>query len=461
MNMELFRDLPSGANRRMASNRAQLRIRFSIALIAIDIACIVGSLFAASFIYKPGLSDQQWIVMASLLAPMYFGFALNSGAYASSIIAKPSLGAIRAVRCFILAATTVVLVAFYLKASADFSRGMVAIGCVFSIAGLALFRWQFLRRAHAIVGGNPYCVALIRDGDQSVDHADYSFSIQAGTSINPDEDCPIMFDRLATALRDADRVVVACPPERRLSWVNMLKGANIRSEIIATELTQIAPLALGEYAGRPTMVVAEGPLRPIDAVVKRMFDIVVSGLALIVLLPLMLFAAAAIKLNSPGPVMFVQTRIGQGNRLFQMLKFRSMTVELGDDAGHRSASRTDNRITSVGKFIRSTSIDELPQLINVLRGDMSIVGPRPHALGSRADDKLFWEVDGRYWHRHAAKPGLTGLAQVRGFRGATERESDLTDRLHADLEYLHNWSLWGDFVIIFQTFRVLVHPNAY
>ncbi|MEI9928954.1 MAG: sugar transferase [Sphingomonas sp.] len=92
---------------------------------------------------------------------------------------------------------------------------------------------------------------------------------------------------------------------------------------------------------------------------------------------------------------------------------------------------------------------------------MSVVGPRPHALGSRAEDKLFWEIDDRYWHRHAAKPGLTGLAQIRGYRGATMRESDLTDRLQADLEYLNDWSIWRDIKILLMTFRVLIHPNAY
>jgi len=118
-------------------------------------------------------------------------------------------------------------------------------------------------------------------------------------------------------------------------------------------------------------------------------------------------------------------------------------------------------VTRVGRFIRRTSIDELPQLINVVIGDMSIVGPRPHAVGSRAENKLFWEIDERYWHRHAAKPGLTGLAQIRGFRGATDREDDLTNRLQADLEYLNDWSLWRDIKIIVMTFGVLRHKNAF
>lgn len=209
------------------------------------------------------------------------------------------------------------------------------------------------------------------------------------------------------------------------------------------------------------MVVAEGPLGKFESALKRAFDLMVSIGAITLLAPVMIPVALAIKLTSPGPVLFIQTRIGQGNRLFKMYKFRSMRLDQTDQGGNRSASRDDDRITPIGRVIRMTSIDELPQLLNVLKGEMSIVGPRPHALGSRAEDKLFWEVDGRYWHRHAAKPGLTGLAQIRGFRGATERTSDLTNRLQADLEYLHNWSIWRDLYIILQTVRVLVHRNAY
>jgi lipopolysaccharide/colanic/teichoic acid biosynthesis glycosyltransferase len=182
---------------------------------------------------------------------------------------------------------------------------------------------------------------------------------------------------------------------------------------------------------------------------------------LICLTPLLILTALAVRFNSPGPILFKQVRIGRGNQMFRMYKFRSMYVRELDGAGHRSTSRDDDRVTPVGRFIRRTSVDELPQLINVLKGDMSIVGPRPHALGSRAADKLFWEVDQRYWGRHATKPGLTGLAQIRGYRGATLVEDDLKNRLLADLEYLENWSIWRDIKIIFLTVRVILHRNAY
>ena len=124
-------------------------------------------------------------------------------------------------------------------------------------------------------------------------------------------------------------------------------------------------------------------------------------------------------------------------------------------------TRADSRVTRIGQFIRRNSIDELPQLINVLRGDMSMVGPRPHALSARAADQLYWEIDARYRHRHAVKPGVTGLAQVRGFRGATVLTADLINRLSSDLEYLRDWSMGKDLWILFRTILVIRHDNAF
>ncbi|MBW4330275.1 sugar transferase [Stakelama sp. CBK3Z-3] len=270
-----------------------------------------------------------------------------------------------------------------------------------------------------------------------------------------------MYDRLAKRLQFADRVVVACRPERRTAWAHVLKGANIQSEILVPELAALAPIAIDRHGPDTTVIVSAGPLELGDLIAKRAFDLMTASILILIFLPVLIIVPIAIRLDSRGPVLFRQPRIGRGNEIFEILKFRSMRVEEADAAGHRSATRGDDRITRVGRFIRSTSIDELPQLFNVLRGHMSIVGPRPHALSSRAADKLFWEIDSRYWHRHAAKPGLTGLAQIRGYRGATMVEADLTNRLQADLEYLDNWSLWHDIVLIFLTLRVLLHRNAF
>ncbi|MBO9623902.1 MAG: sugar transferase [Sphingomonas sp.] len=204
-----------------------------------------------------------------------------------------------------------------------------------------------------------------------------------------------------------------------------------------------------------------GQLALHERVLKRAFDLV----TVLWLLPLLFLALAlvsvAIKLEDGGPVFFVQRRIGHGNRFFDLYKFRTMRVEALDLRGTKSAVRGDPRITRIGAFLRSTSIDELPQLLNVLAGSMSIVGPRPHAVGSKAGDELFWVVDERYWLRHAAKPGLTGLAQVRGYRGATDTRAAIVNRIQADLEYLVGWSLWRDIRILAATIGVLAHPNAY
>jgi lipopolysaccharide/colanic/teichoic acid biosynthesis glycosyltransferase len=194
---------------------------------------------------------------------------------------------------------------------------------------------------------------------------------------------------------------------------------------------------------------------------KRGLDLLIAIPGVVMAAPLMLVIALAVKLTSEGPVFFHQPRVGQANRIFDVIKFRTMRVGGTDHAGARSASRTDDRITRVGGFLRKTSLDELPQLLNVIFGTMSIVGPRPHALGSTAGARLFWDADARYWQRGVVRPGITGLAQVRGFRGATHLEEDLVNRVQADLDYLLGWSIWRDLRIIFQTAKVLVHPNAY
>jgi lipopolysaccharide/colanic/teichoic acid biosynthesis glycosyltransferase len=279
--------------------------------------------------------------------------------------------------------------------------------------------------------------------------------------VRADLDDPYMLDRLGGLLRDYDRVLIACPVDREVAWSQMLKGSNILGEIIVPGMGGIAPLTVGAWRGEPTLVVARGPLNLVERAAKRLLDIGLTVPVLVALLPLMLLIALLIKMDSPGPVLFRQQRIGRGNRLFTIFKFRTMRCDLADAQGNQSASRDDERVTRVGRLLRKTSIDELPQLINVLLGEMSLVGPRPHALGSTAEDALFWQVDRQYWRRHALKPGITGLAQIRGLRGATETKHDILRRVEADLEYMQNWSFIGDVLILLRTFKVLLHDRAF
>lgn len=270
-----------------------------------------------------------------------------------------------------------------------------------------------------------------------------------------------MMQRLGTILADYDRVVVHCGPHTRTDWALILKSANVTGEIVLPGLHDIGAKGVGKFQGEMTLIVAEGPLNLASRIQKRAFDFALTLPVLLLLSPLLLLIALSIKLDSPGPIFFKQKRLGRGNRLFDIYKFRSMRSETLDPTGTISASRDDNRITWIGRIIRRTSLDELPQLFNVLIGDMSLVGPRPHALGSLAGNQLFWDIDRQYWCRHALKPGITGLAQIRGFRGATHHMRDLQNRLEADLEYASGWTLVRDLTILVSTVRVLLHENAY
>ncbi|MXO60726.1 UDP-glucose--undecaprenyl-phosphate glucose-1-phosphate transferase [Altererythrobacter salegens] len=268
-------------------------------------------------------------------------------------------------------------------------------------------------------------------------------------------------DALSRIIAPYDRVVVACRFEDRASWSIFLKGHEVGGEILLDrDLLQNA-VAIGQHGAHDTLVLSRGPLSLASRIQKRSLDLIVGVTALLILAPLMILVAIVIKIESPGSALFRQVRVGQGNRQFTLLKFRSMRTDCADNNGTISVGRDDHRVTRIGKFIRRTSIDELPQLFNVLRGEMSIVGPRPHALGSLAGTNLFWEASENYWIRHALKPGITGLAQIRGYRGSTESVEDLKRRVRADLEYLAHWSMANDLLIMLRTIRVVIHKNAY
>jgi polysaccharide biosynthesis protein PslA len=196
--------------------------------------------------------------------------------------------------------------------------------------------------------------------------------------------------------------------------------------------------------------------------VKRTIDIAFALLGLIVLGIPMLVIALLIRLESPGEVLFRQRRIGFGNAGFEMWKFRTMRHHPPESGRLTQVTRHDRRVTRVGAFLRHTSLDELPQLFNILHGDMSLVGPRPHAPGSCAGGKPFEQVTPHYPARHRVKPGLTGLAQIRGWRGETDTEEKLLRRVESDLEYIATWSLWLDLVILARTATpVFAMRNAY
>ena len=213
---------------------------------------------------------------------------------------------------------------------------------------------------------------------------------------------------------------------------------------------------LGEVA---VFDIADRPISDWNLVFKWLFDKIVALVAIILLSPVMLITAIAIKLESKGPVIFKQKRHGFNNELIEIYKFRSMYTDMSDANASKLVTKGDPRVTRVGRIIRKTSIDELPQFFNVLKGELSVVGPRPHALQAKADNKLYYEAVEGYFARHRVKPGVTGWAQINGWRGETDTVDKIMQRVHHDLYYIENWSIFLDLYILFMTPLSLVSKN--
>lgn len=261
---------------------------------------------------------------------------------------------------------------------------------------------------------------------------------------------------------DVEEVIVEADPNR---W-SEVRAFVAELRVLPFPVVFVPVGAASEMLRRPTrdlgsavcVELQRGPLTVLECATKRLIDLLGAGLALFLLSPLLLAAALAIKLDSPGPVLFRQQRCGFNGRRFAIRKFRTMSV-LEDGPSIIQARQTDSRVTRVGKWLRRTSIDELPQLLNVLDGSMSLVGPRPHAL---AHDNQFDKAVRNYAYRRRVKPGLTGWAQIHGCRGPTPTTAQIERRVEYDLWYIDNWSLRLDLAIMLQTpLEVLRARNAY
>lgn len=427
-----------------------------------------GALFNLSFAAVALVWDRQWweprsMIAAQAMLPVFFTIALYNGSYGVRALSDWVFAARKAVIALLISAGLISFLGFYTQSNGDFSRASVTLGLLLTGTLLIALRLGVAVVIERFWAGQVTNRLVIDDNGSTIPIPGAHVISATAQNLDPSRHDPFMLDRLGKMLRHQDQVVVSCPRERREEWAFLLKAAGVYGEIVSEPAHSLGAIGVHRYDAldRTTLVVSTGPLGLRARVLKRAFDVVIAGSALVVLSPVLIAVALAIKNEDGGPALFVQRRLGRGNQFFDMYKFRSMHEEKLDQNGDRSTSRDDDRITRVGAFIRRTSIDELPQLLNVLKGDMSIVGPRPHAIGSQANNKYFWEVDRKYWQRHCLKPGLTGLAQVRGHRGATEAEKDLTDRLQSDLEYIDGWSLRRDIGIVLRTAMVLKHDNAY
>jgi Undecaprenyl-phosphate glucose phosphotransferase len=263
-----------------------------------------------------------------------------------------------------------------------------------------------------------------------------------------------------------DMLIIALPLSAEARILQLLKKlwvlpVDIRLAAHSNRL-RFRPRAYSHVGSVPMLDIFNKPIRDWDSVAKRCFDIFFAVLALLVLWPIMLATAVAIKATSQGPVFFMQKRHGFNNEVINVFKFRSMYTNLSVPTGKAAVTKGDPRVTPVGRFIRKTSIDELPQLFNVLLGNLSLVGPRPHAVLAQARDRAFGDVVEGYFARHRVKPGVTGWAQINGWRGEVDNDDKIKFRTAYDLYYIENWSLWFDLKILFLTpFRLFNTENAY
>lgn len=443
------------------SRRRFARVRAYLCVVALDLLLIAVAVAVAALPRLEALDFEMLAGLFGFLSIVYMSIAIGSGAYDLAAIANRRRFAGKAVRAMLLSFVSISLVFFSFKIGAEYSRLLVAMLALVAVPLIGLVRYLVWPSINAVLGSQVASALIIVDDVETPKVGGATIVGAAQLGIRPDRSKLDNVERLSSVAGNAERIVVYCSIEHRAAWASLLRCLALRSEIRLPELDALRPLSVYSDGGATNAVVSEHPLDWHQAVTKRMFDILVTLALMPLLLPVMGAVALAIKLDSPGPVLFRQLRIGLSNRNFMMMKFRSMRTDMEDRNAKTLTQRKDSRVTRVGAFIRKTSLDELPQFFNVLVGDMSIVGPRPHAPMALAGRRLYWEVDQSYWYRHVAKPGITGLAQIRGFRGNTFEEHDLQYRLNADLEYVAEWSLWRDIEILFATLRVLKHDRAF
>jgi Undecaprenyl-phosphate glucose phosphotransferase len=457
----------------------------SYLLSTADVLIIVLSSFAGGIGYQLSVGYSMPDVLplsgVGLLAGLIYILRMNgSGYYQFPNCAKPRVEVGELLVCWLTTGLFLAFLAFLLKVGADYSRGgFVGFYFLAPIALLGMRKLTKVALTAAISRGaiGRRDTVLVGESNEMAELEPQALRVLFGSAqvhrfLLSREDDPSV--RSSTDIRILDSVVKFVRSNNcreillALPWSDVDRIEFVREQIrtlpVAARLLpdmRVRSLTnLTSSARRQviTIDVQRAPLSGAQRFVKRITDVFMSTLALIFLMPIMALTAIAIKLDSPGPVIFRQNRKGFNGGQFVIFKFRTMTVQENGPAVAQ-AMPDDPRVTTIGRLLRSASIDELPQLLNVLKGDMSLIGPRPHAL---AHDDYFENIVSDYAFRHHVKPGITGWAQCNGARGATPSLEHISERVKLDLWYINNWSLWLDIRILIRTlFVVLGRRNAY
>ncbi|GLK68262.1 undecaprenyl-phosphate glucose phosphotransferase [Hansschlegelia plantiphila] len=453
-----------------------------------DSAIVIAAGLAAYFISFGGLGGIGWPYLVSMTGGLVLTLVFAQAADAYNVVAFRLLGGQigRMIGAWTLVFAGFAAIGAFFDLGGMLDRrwfgywfALGAGGFIIGHTALAILvkRWAEqgrLGRKAVIVGGGEPAADLIRSLESTPGNDvhicgvfddrsnDRSPAVVAGYPKLGNVAELVEFGRLA----HIDLLIVTIPVSAKGRVAEILKTLWVLPVDIRlsahTDKLRFRPRAYSYVGAIPMVELAEKPIQNWDFVAKRAFDLVVGTLLLVALSPLMLATAIAIKLDTRGPVFFRQKRYGFNNEVIEVFKFRSLRHEMSDPEAKTVVTKNDSRVTRIGRFIRKTSIDELPQLLNVLRGELSLVGPRPHAVNAHTSERLWNDVVDGYFARHRVKPGVTGWAQINGWRGEVDTQDKLRKRVDHDLYYIENWSILFDAIILMKTpFALARTDNAY
>ncbi len=417
--------------------------------------------------FEPPTMSAEIVALAIALF-LSCQFALGAYKRKRALVMGQSLR--RALIALFVTFSLIFMLAAAAKVTSGYSRLWFFSWMIASFVGISVLRWLVIGRFQFELASGAYvhrCAALGVLA-QPLSDAEIRIRSQSASRVFVSQSFSEIYDLLAldqlVNKHHLDEVYISVPWKQAPSVFEVLNrqqhvSANVY--VCTTADEHISPLLDARMVdGRIQLKVLDRPIDGWHSVGKRILDLVVAYSALVLFAPLMAFVAVAIKLESPGPVFFRQMRQGFNGQAFEVLKFRSMRNDKTDLRADRQTRRGDDRVTRVGRFIRRTSIDELPQIFNVISGEMSIVGPRPHALGTTAEGQTLNAAVREYALRHRVKPGLTGWAQVNGLRGELDSIEKLRRRVQFDISYIENWSIGFDLSIIRKTLFLVLRDQA-
>jgi Undecaprenyl-phosphate glucose phosphotransferase len=442
--------------------------------LAITLSSLVGGLAYHYLAFGSAGDCSALLGIGANSGLLFVLLTASRGFYRTRAILSGTRQANRIISTWIAVLLVMTSLLFLLKVGSSYSRGSTItfglLGLLVLLSLRTLIRREFSKRVLAGAISGPRCILV---GDQAELHELSALDLLQKFGIH--EVGRFEFPLLAEAdheVRIVESAIAAARDANAEQILLALGWADVRRRDLLARMLRVLPIpvlllpdrfarpifsqATAEFDGSTPIELQRAPLTRVELATKRSLDLILAGTGLLALLPLLAIVGLAIKIDSRGPVIFRQSRRGFNGREFMIWKFRTMTV-LENGRVICQAKREDARTTRVGRLLRITSIDELPQLINVLRGEMSLVGPRPHAV---AHDDEYGRSIGKYAFRHHVKPGITGWAQVNGFRGETPELDLMRERINLDLWYINNWNIWLDLWIIVRTcFEIVRNRN--